>query len=149
MTTPALRPRMTAVTLGVRDLRASTRFYEALVFARKFRSTGVEIAFIDAGGVVLALWDWQNLADDARLSADAAPKSFRGSTLAWNCRTDGEVDAAFARALAAGAKPLRRPERTDYGGYRGYFTDPDGHVWEVVRAPGFKFDADGALILPV
>jgi predicted lactoylglutathione lyase len=148
MTTPAHRPRMTAITLGVRDPSASARFYEALGFIRKFRATGDEIAFIDAGGVVLALWDWQKLANDAQLSAEAAPTTFRGSTLAWNCRTDDEVDAAFARALAAGAKALRRPEQTDYGGYRGYFGDPDGHVWEVVRAPGFKFDASGALILP-
>ena len=76
------------------------------------------------------------------------PKAFRGSTLAWNCATFAEVDAAFARAVAAGATPLRLPEKTDYGGYRGYFSDPDGHAWEVVQAPGFGFGADGGLILP-
>ena len=65
------------------------------------------------------------------------PQAFRGTTLAWNCATPAEVDAAFAKAVAAGAKPLRPPEKTDYGGYRGYFSDPDGHVWEVVQAPGF------------
>jgi uncharacterized glyoxalase superfamily protein PhnB len=59
-----------------------------------------------------------------------------------------EVDAAFAKALAAGASSLRKPGKTDYGGYRGYFSDPDGHCWEVVRAPGFAFTDDGRLILP-
>ncbi|MEX0842277.1 MAG: VOC family protein [Xanthobacteraceae bacterium] len=141
-------PRLTVVTLGVRDVRASARFYEALGFERKFRATGDEIAFMDAGGVVLALWIWDKLAADAALPSDPKPHTFRGSTLAWNVATPQEVDAAFARALAAGAKPLRTPEPTDYGGYRGYFADPDGHCWEVVTAPGFTFTGDGRLILP-
>ena len=144
----ALPPRLTAVTLGVRDVAASARFYEALGFKRKFRATGDEIAFLDAGGVVLALWDWEKLANDAVVPAKPLPQTFRGATCAWNCTTSAEVDAVFAKAIAAGAGPLRRPERTDYGGYRGYFSDPDGHAWEVVQAPGFAFTDDGRLILP-
>ena len=146
MSAPA--PRLIVVTLGVRDVPASARFYEALGFVRKFRATGDEIAFIDAGGVVLALWDWNKLAADACLAGEAAPSGFRGSTLAWNCMTQGEVDAAFAKGMSVGAKPLRPPGKTNYGGYRGYFEDPDGHVWEVVQAPGFAFTEDGQLILP-
>jgi uncharacterized protein len=141
-------PRLTAVTLGVRDVRASTTFYEALGFVRKFRATGDEISFIDAGGVVLALWSGDKLAADAGVAAGPEPPPFRAMTLAWNCTTPAEVDAAYARALAAGAKPLQSPEKTDYGGYRGYFSDPDSHVWEVVHAPGFTFSNDGRLILP-
>jgi predicted lactoylglutathione lyase len=141
-------PRLTAVTLGVRDVRASARFYEAMGFERKVRATGDEIAFIDAGGAVLALWSWDKLAADAGVAAELRPQTFRGATLAWNCRTPQEVDAAYARGLAAGGVPLRAPEPTDYGGYRGYFADPDGHVWEVVQAPGFAFTDDGGLILP-
>jgi catechol 2,3-dioxygenase-like lactoylglutathione lyase family enzyme len=140
-------PTLTVVTLGVRDVPASARFYEALGFVRKFRATGDEIAFVDAGGVVLALWDWNKLAEDACLGEARAP-GFRGSTLAWNCTTPKAVDAAFAQARSAGAKLLRQPGKTDYGGYRGYFEDPDGHVWEVVQAPGFAFTDDGRLILP-
>ncbi len=143
-----MKPVLTAITLGVRDVPASSRFYEALGFERKFRATGDEIAFIDAGGVVLALWSRAKLADDARFSAPSPPFAFRDSTLAWNCRSPADVDAAFARALAAGGKPLRAPGRTDYGGYRGYFADPDGHVWEIVQAPGFQLTPDGRLILP-
>lgn len=144
----APRPCLTAVTLGVRDLRASTGFYEALGFKRKFRAAGDEISFIDAGGVVLVLWNRDKLASDARMSSEGASAPIRGTALAWNCATPTDVDAAYSRALTAGAKPLRDPERTDYGGYRGYFSDPDGHVWEIVQAPGFAFTDDGRLILP-
>jgi uncharacterized protein len=144
----ALQPRLTVLTLGVRDVGASTKFYEALGFERKVRATGDEISFIAAGGVVLALWSWDKLAADACLAEGPAPQGFRGATLAWNCAKPAEVDAAFAKAMAAGGKLLRQPEKTDYGGYRGYFADPDGHVWEVVQAPSFGFTEDGRLILP-
>ena len=140
--------KLTAVTLGVRDLQASARFYEAIGFRRKFRATGDEIVFLDGGGVVLALWHWDKLAQDAVLRGRTPPQSFRGATFAWNCATPAEVDTIFAKAIEVGAGLLRKPERTDYGGYRGYFFDPDGHVWEVVQAPGFAFTEDGRLILP-
>ena len=139
--------RLTVVTLGVRDFARSVKFYQALGFERKFRQTGDAVAFIDAGGVVLALWHWHLLAEDEALPPEPV-SAYRGSSLAWNCKTDKEVDAAFARAVEAGARALRPPSATDYGGYRGYFADPDGHVWEVVRAPGFAFTDDGRLILP-
>jgi len=139
---------MTVVTLGVRDVAARARVYEALGFVRKVRATGDEIAFFDAGGVVLALWDWNKLAADSALTSEPRPASFRGFTLAWNCATPAEVDAVFAKAMTVGAGALRKPEATDYGGYRGYFSDPDGHSWEVVQAPGFAFTSDGRLVLP-
>ena len=140
--------KLTAVTLGVRNVPASARFYEALGFKRRLRATGDEIAFLDGGGVVLALWDWEKLAEDSARAGQPDPRTFRGATFAWNCAAPAEVDAAFARALEAGAQVLRRPEKTDYGGYRGYFSDPDGHVWEIVQAPGFAFADDGRLVLP-
>ncbi len=141
-------PILTAVTLGVDDVLASACFYEALGFKRKFRATGDEIAFFDAGGVVFAVWDWKKLADDATETDEPRPKTFRGTTLAWNCKTPEEVDVALGKAVAAGARLLREASKTDYGGYRGYFSDPDGHCWEVVQAPGFAFTDDGRLILP-
>ena len=141
-------PVLTAVTLGVRDVSASAAFYERLGFKRKVRATGDEIAFFDAGGLVLALWDWSKLGLDAAVPVEPRLQTFRGSTLAWNCRTREEVDASFAQAIKAGGKLLRAPEPADYGGYRGYFADPDGHVWEIVVAPGFSFTGDGRLILP-
>jgi uncharacterized protein len=141
-------PVLTAVTLGVRDVPRSASFHEALGFKRKVRATGNEIAFFDAGGTVIALWDFDKLAGDANHPREPAPRPFFNTTLAWNLRTDAEVEGAFARAIAAGAAPLRDPGPTDYGGYRGYFADPDGHAWEVVRAPGFAFTEDGRLVLP-
>jgi predicted lactoylglutathione lyase len=69
-------------------------------------------------------------------------------TLAWNCATPAEVDEVFAKAVAIGSKVLRKPGKTDYGGYRGYFADPDDHVWEIVYAPGFGFDSSGRLTMP-
>ena len=146
MTIPS--PKLTVVTLGVRDVAASARFYEALGFKRKFRATADEIAFFEAGGVVLALWDWDKLSGDSVIASQPRPQTFRGTTLAWNCATPAEVDDVFAKAIAVGAKLLRRPEKTEYGGYRGYFSDPDGHAWEVVQAPGFAFTDDGRLIMP-
>jgi uncharacterized protein len=141
------QPILTAVTIGVRDVRASAAFYERLGFKRKVRASGDEIAFFDAGGLVLAVWDASKLAADAVLPQDQR-QAFRDTTLAWNRRTREEVDEAFAQAISAGGKALRAPEPTDYGGYRGYFADPDGHVWEIVTAPGFGFSDDGRLVLP-
>jgi uncharacterized protein len=140
--------RLTVVTLGVRDLPASVRFYESLGFVRRVRATGDAIAFFDAGGSVLALYPWELLAKDAKLAAEPRPGAFRGSTVAWNCASVEEVDAAFARALASGAKALKAPQKTEWGGYSGYFADPDGHAWEVVHAPGFALAPDGRLLLP-
>src|SRR4030081_785046 len=100
-------PRLTAVTLGVRDFHVSLRFYEALGFARRLRSSGDEVAFFDAGGVVLALYRWDQLAQDAALEPIPFPAGFRGTTLAWNLGSRAEVDAAFVRALRAGAGLLK------------------------------------------
>jgi predicted lactoylglutathione lyase len=141
-------PKLTVITLGVHEFAASVRFYEALGFTRKMRATGDEVAFFDAGGAVLALFRWDDLAADAASPADPVPQAFRGTTLAWNCGSHAEVDAAFAHAVEAGGTAVRQPEPTDYGGYRGYFADPDGHLWEVVQAPGFTLDAEGRLVLP-
>ena len=103
------------------------------------RATGDEIAFFDAGGVVLALWAWDKLAEDAGACRSPRPQTFRGTTLAWNCATPAEVDAALrARRWRPARRCCASREKTDYGGYRGYFADPDGHVWEVVQAPGFE-----------
>jgi uncharacterized glyoxalase superfamily protein PhnB len=132
----------------VRDLPASVRFYEALGFVRKVHATGDEVAFFEAGAAVLALYPWELLAKDAMLAAEPRPAAFRGATVGWNCVSKEDVDAAFARALAAGATLLKPPQRTEWGGYSGYFADPDGHAWEIVHAPAFPLGPDGRLLLP-
>jgi hypothetical protein len=139
---------LNVVTLGVSDFHRSVRFYEALGFRRRMRATGDEIAFFDAGGVVLALYRWHMLAEDAALPDEPRPEAFRGTTLARNCRSEAEVDAALAHALGVGGKLLKPAQRTSYGGYSGYFADPDGHAWEVVYVPKLVPSADGRLTLP-
>lgn len=145
---PAPVARLTVITLGVADMRDSIAFYEALGFARKFRATGEEVAFFDTGGTVLGLYSWSKLARDAALPDQPRPAAFRGATLAWNCRTRNEVDAVLAFAVANGAKLLKSAHPTDYGGYCGYFADPDGHPWEVVVAPGIEVGDDRRVHLP-
>jgi catechol 2,3-dioxygenase-like lactoylglutathione lyase family enzyme len=141
-------PRFTVITLGVSDMRRSIAFYTSLGFARKFSATGESVAFFDTGGTVIALYPWAELARDAAL-VDAPPATgFRGVTLAWNCRSAGEVDAALAFVLSKGASLLKPAVATDYGGYGGYFADPDGHVWEVVTAPGIDVGDDARVHLP-
>lgn len=138
---------LNAITLGVTDFHRSVRFYEALGFQRKMRATGEQIAFFDGGGLSLSLFRWNELADDAGLPDHPRPQAFRGATFARLCRTDAEVDALMARALSAGGRLIKAPRQTDYGGYAGYFADPDDHTWEVVRAPGFSFAADGRVMI--
>lgn len=140
--------RFTVVTLGVADMRRSIAFYERLGFARKMRATGEEVAFFETGSSVLALYRWDKLAADALLPDQPRPQAFRGVTLAWNCSSPGEVDAVMVHALAQGARLLKAAHRTDYGGYSGYFADPDDHPWEVVVAPGVEVTADGRVRLP-
>jgi catechol 2,3-dioxygenase-like lactoylglutathione lyase family enzyme len=141
-------PRLNAVTLGVSDFARSVRFYSDLGFERRFKATGDEIAFFDAGGLILSLFRWGMLAEDAQVPAQPRPEAFRGITLAQLCRSDAEVDALIAKALGAGATLLKPAQETSFGGYSGYFVDPDGHVWEAVRAPNFEFTADGRVTLP-
>ena len=136
------------VTLGVKDFERAVCFYSDLGFERRFKATGDAIAFFDAGGLILSLFRWDMLAEDADVASQPRPQAFRGTTLAQMYRTDTEVDAAMSKALVAGATLLKRAQKTSFGGYSGYFADPDGHVWEVVRAPGFAFTGDGRVTLP-
>lgn len=139
---PKLVPRLTAVTLGVNDIRRSIAFYEALGFARKAKETGEAIAFFDTGASLLALFPWDQLADDAKLPAQPRPQAFHGTTMGWNCRSQEEVDEVLALAVSCGATLIKPAHETFYGGYSGYFADPDGHAWDVVTAPGIEVGDD-------
>ena len=142
------KARLHVVTLGVSDFTRSVRFYQDIGFERRMQATGDQIAFFDAGQMIISLFRWHELASDARILAEPRPRAFRGITLAQMCRTDDEVDELIARALQAGATLLKKAQNTHFGGYSGYFADPDGHPWEAVRAPGFEFTADNRVILP-
>jgi predicted lactoylglutathione lyase len=138
-----MEQRISLVTLGVADVALSRRFYERL----GWRGQEVEeTVFFQAGGMAIVLWHQDKLADDAGL--EPVTPGFRGVGLAQNVRSAAEVDAVVAAAEEAGATVTRRPAETFYGGYAGYFTDPDGHAWEVAWNPGFTLAADGSLTLP-
>jgi predicted lactoylglutathione lyase len=140
--------RLTMVTLGVSNMRASIAFYEALGFARRFKATGEVVAFFETGGTAIGLFPWDELAHDVTLPRQPRPQAFRGMTLAWNCRTTEEVDAVLDFAISKGASLLKPAQKTDYCGYSGYFADPDNHPWEVVVAPGIEVGEDRRVHLP-
>ncbi len=134
---------MSLVTLGVRDLARSRRFYGALGWhGQEVQDT----VFVQAGGLVVVLWSRADLAADCGVEDTGA--GFGGMALAHNVRSEGEVDAVLAEAAAAGGTVTRPAGRTPYGGWAGVFTDPDGHPWEVAHNPGFALAEDGSVVLP-
>jgi uncharacterized protein len=136
--------RISLITLGVADLARAREFYEGL----GWRGQEVEeTVFFQAGGSAVVLWARHKVADDAGI-ADTGSGGFGGVTLAHNVGSRAEVDAVMAEATAAGAVVTKPASETFYGGYAGFFTDPDGHVWEVAHNPGFTLGEDGSLTLP-
>jgi hypothetical protein len=139
-----MEQRLSLLTLGVTDVARARRFYERL----GWRGQEVEqTVFFQAGGMALVLWGREDLAHDAGVPVDR-PVAFEGIALAHNVRSRDEVDAILAAAVDAGATITRSAEETSYGGYAGYFADPDGHLWEIAHNPGFTLDSGGALVLP-
>lgn len=139
-----MEQRVSLITLGVDDLVRSRLFYEAM----GWRGQDVEqTVFFQAGGLALVLWGREKLADDA--GAEGSERgAFDGVALAQNVRSRQEVDEIVGAAERAGGRITRPPGETSYGGYAGYFADPDGHLWEVAHNPGFRLAEDGSLILP-
>lgn len=138
---------LSLVTLGVSDLTRSVAFYEALGFRRKVRAAQ-GVGFFQAGACAFAVWPVDELAKDSQAAKSDRSLAFRGVALAWNCRSEADVDAAMAKARTAGATVPKPPQKTFWGGYAGYFADPDGHLWEVAHNPGFPLTEDGQLTLP-
>jgi catechol 2,3-dioxygenase-like lactoylglutathione lyase family enzyme len=141
-----MQPRLTLLTLGVEDVPRARRFYERMGFVAAGPSGGGSVAFFPAGGVVLALFGRKALAEDAKVS-DSRP-GFSGMALAHNVRSEAEVEAVLAEAAEAGGRIVKPAQRAFWGGYSGYFADPDGHLWEVAHNPGFPLDAEGRIELP-
>jgi catechol 2,3-dioxygenase-like lactoylglutathione lyase family enzyme len=123
-----MEQRLSVVTLGVADLGRARRFYEEGLGWRR-GNDHAEVVFFQAGGSILALYPRHLLAEDAKLANDG--QGFDGITLAYCTRTREEVDAVLAQAATAGAKILKPAQVTFWGGYSGYFADPDGHAWEI------------------
>ena len=138
--------RLSIITLGVKDLPAMIGFYTD-VLGLEDRGMKGEIAFFNMGGVVLGLWDEKKLADDAGVAADRKG-AFKGFALAFNARSDAEVDAIFARVAAAGVVVTKAPHKAPWGGYSGYFADPEGNAWEVAFNPFWPIDGAGHVSVP-
>ena len=137
-------PRVSLVTLGVTELARSRAFYEAL----GWRGQEVEETyFVQAGAIAIVLWPRTMLADDANVR-DEMHDGFGGIALAHNVRDRRDVDAILSIARSAGATISKPAAETSYGGYAGYFVDPDGHLWEIAYNPGFTLEDDGSLTLP-
>ena len=139
--------RVSVVTLGVADVQRATDFYRALGWPLSPASVPGVVSFFRTAGGVLALYGHRDLAADAAVAADEPP-AFRGVTLAVNLDSRAAVDAALAAAVAAGARLVNAARPTEWGGYLGYFADPDGHVWEVVHNPDWPLNEAGLPVLP-
>ena len=138
--------RVSLVTLGVRDLASMRAFYRDLGWSEAI-STEVFAAF-NTGGAVLALFPLDALASDANTEAAAGEDAFKGVTLAVNVEEKKGVDEAIDKVRAAGGRIVKGPINADWGGRSGYFSDPEGNLWEVAWMPGSSFDDRGGLILP-
>lgn len=140
-------PRLHIITLGVQDFERALRFYRDGLGWSPSSASQDDIAFFDAGGVVLALHPRAALAADATVEAGGGT-GFNGVTLAHNVASPEAVDAVFRAVEAAGATVVKAPETAFWGGYSGYFADPEGQLWEVAHNPFFPFDDAGRIVLP-
>ena len=136
--------RLSLTTLGVSDLPRARAFYEALGWTTQAEPDD-DVVFFQAGGMIVALWDRAKLAEDSAVE-DAG--GWGGVTLAYNTRSNDEVDEVIEEARRAGAEIGKEPGETFWGGYSGVFIDPAGHPWEVAHNPRWTIEADGSVTLP-
>jgi uncharacterized protein len=139
-----MEQRLSLITLGVADLERARAFYEALGW-RSETPPEQGVVFFQAGGMVVALWDRDKLAEDSGVED---PGGWGGVTLAYNVRSPAEVDEVINEAREAGAEIAREGAETFWGGYSGVFIDPDEHPWEVAHNPRWVVADDGSIRLP-
>jgi len=142
----SFEPRITMITLGVADVAASTAFYQKLGFKRSSASND-NVTFFHMNGTVLGLFGRDALAADAG-QQPSKPQSFEGMSLCHNLGSRAEVDTAWDFAVECGAEPVKKPHEVFWGGYSGYFADPDGHLWELAHNPFMPLGEDGHMSLP-
>ena len=139
-----MEPRISIVTIATDNLDRAVRFYEGMGLKRH---AGIieGVAFFQMGGVILGLFPRKDAEADSGVRFSSAPSAVY---LAYNTRTDAEVDQVLAAAERAGGKIVKPAGRAFWGGWYGYFADADGHVWEVAHNPAFPIDAEGNIFLP-
>jgi predicted lactoylglutathione lyase len=140
-----MEQRVSMITLGVADLQRSREFYERLGWRRSMaQSEG--IAFFQTGGMALALYPRHELAKDVGVAPEG--HGFNGISLGHNARSRAEVDSVLEQAATAGGEILKPAQEAFWGGYSGYFSDPDGFLWEVAWNPSFSLAEDGSIRVP-
>ena len=132
------------ITLGVRDFKKSYEFYTQTLGWKPSRPQD-DIAFFQTSGVVFAIYPREKLAEDAMISPGSS--GFSGITLAYNARSESEVDEIIKDLKSKGVKIIKEPQKVFWGGYSSYFADPDDYRWEVAYNPFFPFDESGNLKL--
>ena len=137
-------PRVTVLTLGVADLNKATKFYEA-VLGTPPNTSYDGVTFIELPGTWISLYPLDNLVRDISPEIPVDRSGFSGITLAFNARSKDDVMAIIERAKSAGARAMKEPQETFWGGFSGYFADPDGYFWEVAWGPMFEFTENGEL----
>jgi catechol 2,3-dioxygenase-like lactoylglutathione lyase family enzyme len=138
-----MEQRLSVITLGVRNLKRSRAFYEALGWHTR-AAPDDDVVFFQAGGMIVALWDRAKLAADSGVEDGGG---WGGVTLAHNVRSPAEVDSVTEQARSAGASVVREPGQTFWGGYSAAFLDPDGHPWEIAHNPRWPLHDDGSVEL--
>ncbi len=141
-----MEPRISIVTLGVANLQRSYEFYKALGFSSSGKPED-GIIFFKSSGVCLALYLLDKLAEDVSPDFSAQKGGFSGITLAHNTRSKDDVEKVLEQARLAGAKIEKPAQDVFWGGYHGYFSDPDGYLWEVAYADSWEFNEDGSLVV--
>jgi catechol 2,3-dioxygenase-like lactoylglutathione lyase family enzyme len=133
------------ITLGAKDFKKSVEFYSKTLGWKASSNSNDGIVFFQVGGVVLALYPREKLAEDALISPEGS--GFSGITLAYNAQSEMEVDEIIGGLKSKGVKIVKEPQKVFWGGYSSYFADPDDYRWEVAYNPFFPFDESGNLKL--
>ena len=141
-----MRQKLNIITLGVSDFDRALKFYESGLGWKKSSASQGDIAFFPLGGMVLALYPRELLAEDATVPANGS--GFSGITIAYNAQSEQEVDAVLAEVEKLGATIVKPAQKVFWGGYSGYFKDPDGHLFEVAFNPFLGFDEQDNLVMP-
>lgn len=140
-----MKQHLHIITLGAKDFKKSVEFYSQKLGWKASSNSNDDIAFFQAGGVVLALYPREALEEDAMVTVKGF--GFSGFSLAYNARSEAEVDEVIADLKLKGVKIVKEPQKVFWGGYSSYFADPDDNRWEVAYNPFFAFDENGDLKL--
>ena len=140
-----MRQKLNIITLGVRDTKKSINFYEKGLGWTISESSQGDVTFFQLGGIVLALYPREKLAEDANVPSDG--NGFSAITIGFNAKSEEEVDQVLAKVQSLGAELVKKAEKVFWGGYSGYFKDLDGHLFEVAFSPFAEFDENDNLIM--